>query len=234
MVTPGMLLWSWSNLTLFNLHDKRHGIIEDSIKKPWRPLPAKRLTPEQATWAIYCMYPVVLITSLIFGGLGLCVIEAFACLHYNECGGSSSPFLKNLLNGIGFACFLAGPLEVATGESVLQSPALMWMSIIAFAVTTTSHAQDFREMDGDRTAGRKTVPLIIGDTNARLLVAAGVISWNGIACWVWQVRFSGFLAWIMDGAMVGDFFWDRNKEGDTRSWKIFPLWLLGLTVIPLG
>lgn len=130
-LTPGMLMWSWSNLALFNLHNQRHGLAEDAINKPWRPLPSKRLTPLQATWAMYCMYPVILIISLRFGGLVPCLFEAVSCLHYNEWNGSSDPFLKNLLNGLGFACFLAGPLEIATGHSILERTAMIWIMVIS-------------------------------------------------------------------------------------------------------
>ncbi|KAI1841195.1 hypothetical protein JX265_013154 [Neoarthrinium moseri] len=231
---PGMLLWSWSNLAIFNLHNQRHGAEEDAVNKPWRPLPSKRLTPAQATWAMYCMYPVILGISWKFGGLGPCLLEAISCIHYNEWGGSSDPFLKNLLNGVGFACFLGGPLEVATGHSLLQGKAAIWMAILAASITTMSHAQDFRDKEGDRMAGRKTVPLIIGDTNARVLVAAGVLGGPAIACWFWQAGWSSLLAWLAGGAMSVNFFRDRSQKGDTLSWRMFPLWLLGMTLIPLG
>ena len=50
-----MLLWSWSNLFLFNLHNQRHpsSISEDALNKPWRPIPAGRITSAQATPAAH-------------------------------------------------------------------------------------------------------------------------------------------------------------------------------------
>ena len=68
-----------------------------------------------------------------------------SCLWYNEWRGAESPFLKNLLNGIGIRCFLAGPLEVlvlgsGSGGSLLGYPrAVQWLTLIAFAIITTSH-----------------------------------------------------------------------------------------------
>lgn len=121
--SPAMILWSWSNLFLFNLHNQRHAsaIAEDAVNKPWRPIPAGRLSSREATRAMYCMYPVAFAISWEIGGLLPCVLEAFLCLWYNEWGGASDPFLKNILNGLGFACFFAGPLEVATGHAVLST-----------------------------------------------------------------------------------------------------------------
>lgn len=239
--SPAMLLWSWSNLFLFNLHNQRHAqaIAEDAVNKPWRPLPAGRLSSQDATKIMYCMYLVTLGISLGIGGLFPCLVEAVACLWYNEWGGASDPYLKNLLNGIGFACFFAGPLEVATGRSVFSGDmqAAVWLLLLGGAITTTSHAQDFRDMDGDKASGRMTLPLVLGDLNARLIVAVGVVGWTSVACWFWGVGLVdwkiGCLSWISGTGMAGNFFRDRTRAGDRLSWKLFPLWLIGLLLLPV-
>lgn len=239
---PAMILWSWSNLFLFNLHNQRHpsAIAEDAINKPWRPIPSGRLSSRQATYLMYCMYPVILVVSYIAGGLVPCLLEIVCCLCYNEWGGASDPFVKNFLNGIGMAFFLAGPLEVATGHSVLSADmrAATWLSIIAAAITTTVHAQDFRDLEGDKASGRRTVPLVIGDSNARYLVAVGVLGWTSACCWFWGLGFAKWQAccpaWMAGAIMVSSFLWNRTLAGDVWSWKLFPLWVLGLFVLPMG
>lgn len=239
--TPAMLLWSWSNLFLFNLHNQRHAsaIAEDAINKPWRPLPAGRLSSEQATILMYLMYPIILGVAFTVGGLGPCLLEMISCVWYNEWGGASQPFVKNLLNGAGFACFLAGPFEVATGYSIFSGDAraALWLLILAFAITTVVHAQDFRDIEGDTASGRMTVPLYIGDMNARILLAAGVAGWTSASCSFWGLSLVGwnsFLAWAAGTAMAGNFFRDRTREGDTLSWKLFPLWMVGLFLLPIS
>ncbi|POS70194.1 UbiA prenyltransferase [Diaporthe helianthi] len=239
--SPAMLLWSWSNLLLFNLHNQRHAsaVAEDSVNKPWRPMPAGRLSSREATLAMYFTYLVVLAISLEFGGLLPCVFEAFFCLWYNEWGGASDPYLKNILNGLGFACFFAGPLEVATGHSVLSGDqqTFQWLLLLAGAITTTAHAQDFRDMEGDSATNRKTVPLLIGDLNARLVLAGGVAGWTVLACWFWGVGLAewrvGSVSWVAGTIVAGRFFRDRTRAGDRLSWKLFPAWLLGLFVLPM-
>lgn len=236
--TPAMLLWSWSHLFLFNLHNQRHAssIAEDAINKPWRPLPARRLSPRQATRIMYCMYPIVALVSLGLGGLVPSVIEVGLCLWYNEAKGSSNAFLKNVLNALGLACFFAGPLEVVTGHSVFcgDMKAATWLLIIACAIMSTSHAQDFRDMEGDRAARRVTLPLLIGDTNARLLLAFGIVFWTAVASWFWEVGLLGSLAaWMAGAAVVFNLFLDKTHAGDARSWKMFPCWLLGLFLLPV-
>ncbi|KAI2465466.1 hypothetical protein F4781DRAFT_424797 [Annulohypoxylon bovei var. microspora] len=235
---PSMILWSWSNLFLFNLHNQRHSksIAEDSLNKPWRPLPTGRLTPKQATWVMYCMYPIVMAASLTTGGLVPCLLEAVSCLWYNELGGSSHPFLKNLLNGLGFACFFAGPFEVATEKSVLISDlkAVRWLAILGGAITTTSHLQDFRDVEGDRATGRRTMPLVIGDLPARVACALGIAVWNSVACWFWTVGWrESIVALTVGAAIIRRLLLDRSTGGDTFAWKLFPLWVIGLTLLPV-
>lgn len=236
--TPSMLLWSWSNLFLFNIHNQRHAsaVNEDIINKPWRPIPSGRITPQQATMVMYYMYPVILFVSITTGGMGPCILEAFLCAWYNEWNGASNPFLKNLLNGFGFSCFLAGPLEVATKHSVFcgDGKAAMWLFLLALSITTTSHTQDFRDMDGDRAVGRRTVPLVIGDINARLLVAIGTTAWTGIGTWFWDCTWKeGILAWVFGIGMMGNLILNRSKKGDTLTWKLWPFWMFGLFLLPL-
>ncbi|PYH29349.1 UbiA family prenyltransferase [Aspergillus neoniger CBS 115656] len=240
---PQMFLWSWSNLFLFTLHNQRSesAISEDKINKSWRPLPAGRITPHQVKLLLYCMYPVIFAIAGTTGGAGPCLLEAFSCLWYNEWNGASNPLLKNLLNGIGFACFFSGPLEVATKSSVLSGDmkAFKWLLVLTGAITTTSHAQDFRDIDGDRITGRSTVPLLIGDENARSALAVGIIGWTALSCWFWDVGsaerswLSCIPACVAGTIVVRGFYWNKTRAGDRRAWKIYPLWLIGLFVMPL-
>ncbi|KAI2604446.1 uncharacterized protein GGS25DRAFT_508282 [Hypoxylon fragiforme] len=234
---PRALLWSWANLFLFNLHNQRHSaaIAEDAINKPWRPLPAKRLTQEQATLVIYAMYPTMLAISLTFGGLVPSVLEAFLCLWHNELGGDSDPFLKNTLTAFGLACFLAGPLEVITGRSIFSgnSEAAIWLFMIAIAIATTVHAQDFRDMEGDKATGRSTVPLAMGDTESRALLAIGVVGWTYAAGLFWGVSWRETITgWMFGMVMVGNALLDRSMDGDKRTWKLWTFWMLGLFLVP--
>ncbi|OTA69088.1 hypothetical protein K449DRAFT_319411, partial [Hypoxylon sp. EC38] len=181
---PSQILWSWSNLFLFALHNQRYSAPEDALNKPWRPLASGRLTSQDATWIMYSMYPVVIIVALKYGGLAPCLLEMFITIWYNEYGGHKNTILKDLLNGFGFPCFLAGPLEIATGRSIFsgQGKAAKWISIIAGAVATSGLIQDFRDIEGDRAVGRKTIPLVIGNTNARLLATLYVVIFTCLSC----------------------------------------------------
>lgn len=78
-----------------------------------------------------CMYPIVLLLALTVDGLGPCLLEALSCFWYNKLGRASQPFVKNLLNGLCFACLPARSLEVVNGRSIFsgQGDATRWLGI---------------------------------------------------------------------------------------------------------
>lgn len=53
-------------------------------------------------------------------------------------------------------------------------------------LTTTYHAQDFRDINGDRLIGRKTLPVVYPSI-ARPSVAFGVMWWTVVLCSVWEL-----------------------------------------------
>ncbi|KAI1288579.1 UbiA prenyltransferase family [Xylaria venustula] len=232
------LLWSWSNLFLFNLHNQRHpqSIREDAVNKPWRPIPSGRITSVQTTRVMYCMYPVTSVIALGTGGLVPCLVETLLCIWYNELGGAANPFLKNALNGFGFACFLAGPFEVVTRRSIFtgDNKAAIWLLILAIAITSSSHLQDFRDTAGDKAMGRKTVPIVMGDLAARLQCSVALLVSTGVACCFWRVSCGqGVIAEISGLTIAANLLLHRNRSGDILSWRLFPLWMLGLILLPV-
>lgn len=117
-------------------------------------MPANSVTAVEATWLMYAMYPIVILSSVYSGRLGPCLLEMFSYIWYNEWRGAESLFLVNLLNAAGFVCFLAGPLEILAiggGSDLLSySNAVQWLALIAFVIFTTVHIQDLRDRDCER------------------------------------------------------------------------------------
>lgn len=235
---PKMLLWSWTNLLVFNLSNQRSQVStkEDMVNKPWRPLPSGRLTSTAATRVFYCMRPTVLLVSLWVGGLVPCISIMCLSYWYDDQGAASNPLVKNLINGMGIGCYFAGPFEVITGRSILsgKGDAAIWVLMVMGAITTTSHVQDLRDKEGDRAAGRETLSNMVGDTNARLLAVLGVIGWTCIAASYWGVGWmKGGFSGILGALMAGNMLRDRTRKGDTLTWKFFPLWMFALFLMPV-
>lgn len=235
---PKMLLWSWTNLLVFNLSNQRSeaSIKEDMVNKPWRPLPSGRLTSADATRLFNCVRPTVLVVSFWVGGLVPCILIMCLSYCYDDRGAASNPLIKNMINGMGIGCYFAGPFEVITGRSILsgKGDAAIWVLMIMGAIATTSHAQDLRDQEGDRAAGRETLPNMVGDMNARLLAVVGIIGWTCIAASYWGVGWTkGGISGIAGAIMAGNMLRDRTRKGDILTWKFFPLWMFGLFLMPV-
>jgi 4-hydroxybenzoate polyprenyltransferase len=69
------VVWSWLWLIILQLclHNQRHtdSIEEDAIKKPWRPLPSKRITEAQVKNVLAGTY---IVTALVSWHLGVVTI----------------------------------------------------------------------------------------------------------------------------------------------------------------
>ena len=234
---PLMLLWSWCNIFLFCLHNQRspETIAEDKVNKPWRPIPAGRLTPDQAKKVLYFMHPLCFLVAFKIGGFWPYVILVSFHVWYNEFGGASNPILKNFHNGVGVCCFLAGPFEVATGSSVFagNGNAAIWLLILIAMLTTTCHTQDFRDVGGDSAAGRRTVPLVIGDIPARLLVAVMAIVWTYVACTFWDAWEVAIIPVSAQLILIGNLFLRRHRMGDIHAWRLFTIWTQSLVALPV-
>jgi 4-hydroxybenzoate polyprenyltransferase len=169
---PLAAFWAWITLLGFCLHNqrRRESVEEDTINKPWRPLPAKRITITQTSYLLLATYTIMYLFSSWFGGLRPCIGLTFLQLWYNEWGGSDyNGFVRNFLNAAGYLCFLSGSLEVLIGPSyyVFNPKALTWLLMVGGLICTTIHAQDFRDEEGDRLRGRNTIQSAIGDSASR-------------------------------------------------------------------
>ncbi|KAI4859735.1 hypothetical protein F4820DRAFT_466422 [Hypoxylon rubiginosum] len=165
---------------------------------PSQPLPLGRITFEQATTIIHCMYPTTLIIAISFGGLVPCLLE------------------MNFLHGLGTPYFLARSLEVATGRFMLVS-----------AIAATSHIQDFRDVEVDRATRRKTILLIIRDINARILAVPEVGEFTIVSCWFWEALWRKCVVASMAALMlVMKLLLNPSEKGDDLAWK--NLWFLGM------
>ncbi|KAL8651747.1 MAG: hypothetical protein Q9210_003078 [Variospora velana] len=112
-------VWTWINLLPFAIDNQRQpaAIAEDSVNKPWRPMPSKRLTEQRARQIMFALYPVAGLTSCYFGGLRQCIALVALGYWYNDRGGADSSFVvRNFINACGFVCYSSGAMEVALGR----------------------------------------------------------------------------------------------------------------------
>jgi hypothetical protein len=155
-------------------------IQEGKFNKPWRPLPSHRITPSQASILLIVTSIVGFLFSTIVSSLGPYLIQFAASYHYNDLGGAQGHYvIRNVLNAIGMTGWLFGCIEVAGGPGFRFSNSQLVTSIVLMAaITTTIAIQDFRDLDGDRKCGRATLPIVLGHSTARIILAASILLWS--------------------------------------------------------
>ena len=223
--TPIVLLWVWINLLAFAVNNQRQAsaLEEDRLNKPWRPIPAGRLTGAQAKSLALTIYPFALLAStLLVGGTVQCVLLVFFGYSYNDMkGGDVSWLLRNILNACGFTCFVSGALEVAL-QSSTEPEIIPWLLRIGVVVCTTVHIQDMYDQPGDSAAGRKTVPLGVGDRPSRWSIAIVVGAWSLLCPVYWSSVAVGYVAPVTLGVLVSiRSLAKRTVEEDKTTFRIY-------------
>lgn len=205
-----MLLWLWLHLIILCLSNQRlpDSFAEDLINKPWRPIPAGRLSPTEARTMLFCAIPLAMAFSLIGTGQTAFVPSTtLICLSwlYNDLEGSNTSIIaRNILNALGITCFGWGALAVLAGPAAqLAMPkAATWMTITASIIFTTIHVQDFRDEEGDRQRGRRTIALLFEPLVARGSCALFVMCWSVAAPAFWAFKGSSLAPLATDAGPI--------------------------------
>jgi 4-hydroxybenzoate polyprenyltransferase len=88
-------------------------------------------------------------------------------------------------------------------------------------VLTTIHAADFRDEEGDRLEGKKTMPISFPE-GSRIVMLASLVVWSSALSVLWNLN--AILASILQitGAVVGlRFMYRRNAAADRMSYRLY-------------
>jgi 4-hydroxybenzoate polyprenyltransferase len=102
--------WIWIHLLQCNVSNQCGGVDEDTLNKPWRPIPAGLISLPAARQLRWKASILSLGLSLVFGTAitWISIIFAIVTWIYNEAHLSSHWFGKSALNTIGYVLFQAG------------------------------------------------------------------------------------------------------------------------------
>ena len=238
---PLIAFWTWINLLPFSIDNQRQveAIKEDTINKPWRPLPSRRLTAQKARKWMVVLYPVAILSSIYLGGIRQCLALLFLGIWYNDLGGADrNPVVRNFINGCGFLCYASGAMEVAYGGPIsisAQSSLVRWLTVIGSVVFSTIHTQDMADQAGDSWRKRCTVPLAIGDGASRVTIALPMAFWSCFGPWYWSLHILAYLPQIGLGSMVVlRTLLLRKAADDKRTFQLWNLWLVSFYMLPLA
>ncbi|KAJ5754143.1 uncharacterized protein N7511_008296 [Penicillium nucicola] len=125
LIGRAMMVLSWVlvNFIPFAINNQRgeRAIAEDLLNKPWRPFPSDRISHKQGTRAMFALYIFACVYSTSFsGGSRHSAVLIILGSWYNNWGGADNgPIVRNIINALGYVCFVFGAMEVFLGGSAL-------------------------------------------------------------------------------------------------------------------
>ena len=235
---PQVVLWTYLNLLVFDLANQRlpSSVVEDSINKPWRPLPSGRLSLAQARRLLLLSIPVLIAASFFVGGLEESLMMTVLTWMYNDLKGSDEHYVvRNLVNAGGFMCYACGTTRVAIRPYRLSDVMVyQWTPLIGAVIFTTLQMQDMADQAGDAEKGRKTLPLVWGDGTARWSIAVPVMLWSLFLPAFWELEYWAWgLPLLLGMLLSGRVVLMRQVEHDKVTWKLWCAWALSLYLLPL-
>lgn len=239
--TPLVILWLWLMVLQFCLHNQRHpdSVDEDALNKPWRPLPAGRISISATNHLLLATYAAVMTMSYLTNTTLIWVAYTLLVITYNDLrGGDIHGVCRNGLNAGGYFCFFSSAAQVAIGSHHRLSPrSFHWTALLCFALFTTFHSQDFRDVVGDAARGRKTILSALGNRAARVMLIAMGALWSVVIPLWFGVGWMGMLAPGLLGLAVSVMTvmgWKgENVKLDGKMYKVWCLWMVSLTPMPL-
>jgi 4-hydroxybenzoate polyprenyltransferase len=233
---PLVIAFNWYNVFNFDLANQRlpESVQEDLINKPWRPIPTGKVTSEQARRAMLITVPLALALNYIQGvGMEGVFIHILTWL-YNDLKGCDE-LIRDPIIAVAYGLFNAASLKIALGsQASISQDGYTWVYIISGVILTTMQVQDLKDQEGDRTRGRKTIPLYFGDNVSRVSIAAFAIFWSFICSHFWCLQLWAYALPLSVAIVLAlSTLLRRTPKEDSQSWKLWCLWTVSLYSLPI-
>ncbi|KAH8110330.1 UbiA prenyltransferase family-domain-containing protein [Phellopilus nigrolimitatus] len=222
---PHILLWIWLHLLQFNVSNQSLRPEEDEHNKSWRPIPAKRISHEDALTLRWVLLPLCVALSAcysietVYASIALSVFTYV----YDDLGFSGGHwFGRNAVNALGVGSFEVGACLVAgSNRHALDKVAIMSILCSAGIVITTFQAQDFKDTEGDRLIGRKTLP-IVAPSIARPMLLFALSAWSIVLSVLCQLGIVASAVFNILALAVGmSFVTFHTIKADQRSYYLY-------------
>ncbi|EJD04463.1 uncharacterized protein FOMMEDRAFT_28155 [Fomitiporia mediterranea MF3/22] len=220
--------WSWFLTFQHNIANQILHPEEDEHNKPFRPIPAKRITLKNARILRWVLVPACLALSAYYSVevLYQCIPICILFFAYNDLDLNNHWFLRNAILaaeqwffGIG-VCLIAG-----TNRHELDNVSKLSSFLSMLMLATTFHAQDFRDTVGDKLVGRKTIPIVWPRASRPTLLLI-LLAWSSALCVIWKVALIPALAYHLLALAVGcAYLTFPSSKADDWSYFLYNVWL---------
>ncbi|KAJ6598256.1 UbiA prenyltransferase family-domain-containing protein [Mycena vulgaris] len=221
----------------FDIANQINGVAEDRINKPDRPLSSGRVSLQGAYIRWYITTAAHLVVGAAWGVLPWTTLWVVVTIYTSFYGGDKHWTTKNLVfMSVGVFCLLQAAWGLVAPITARQ---WRWASLLSGVFGIVASVQDMRDVEGDKIAGRRTLPIVLGD-NFRWSMA-GVICAAPAVCWQleflqyshWLVGYCGALLALSMFYMAYRVFWGGSKEYDHGTYMILTYIYCGCIAVPM-
>ncbi|TFK38914.1 UbiA prenyltransferase family-domain-containing protein [Crucibulum laeve] len=229
-----VIIWIWIHLLQCNVSNQYKSIDEDLVNRPWRPLPARRITLAGAKILRWALVPLCMLHSARYGkgvtfASGLLTITTVV---YDEFGGAGHWIGKNASAVFGYGSFEIGATIIMGNAQNLDSKAVCAIACSALVIFTTIHAQDCADVEGDRALNRVTFPIYAPEAS-RVTLFLALIIWSIFLGQIWDISIENMMLLCVFGSYIGwRYYCLRSVEADKRSYLIYNIWLFSIHLLP--
>ncbi|KAJ7677970.1 UbiA prenyltransferase [Mycena polygramma] len=215
----------------FDIANQINGVPEDLINKPDRPLPSGLVTVQGAYIRWYITTAAHLVVGAAWGVLPWTALWVLITIYSSFLGGDKHWTTKNLIfMSFGSFSLLQAAWGLVTPNDSHQS---WWALLLSGVVGVVVNVQDMRDVEGDRIAGRRTLPIILG-RNFRWVMSA-IICATPFVCWLldFMVGYCGLGLALSMFYLAYRVFTGGSKEYDHRSYMILTYIYCGCIAVPM-
>ncbi|KZT18943.1 hypothetical protein NEOLEDRAFT_1152282 [Neolentinus lepideus HHB14362 ss-1] len=231
-------MWTWLHLLQFCASNQTLSVDEDAANKPWRPVPSGRISLANAKALRWWLTPLCLVCSLQQGMLLPSIALNVMTYVHNELGFHSGWLGRNVCCALGYMAFEWGAICMASSSCLLdistqnRSNIIIAVILSGILLITTIHAQDFKDVAGDRIHHRKTLPIAMPKLS-RISLMVAMFAWSFYLPRLWQVDFPVSCLFGVLGSSVGlQCYLCRSVKADKRMYIAYNIWLGWALILP--
>ncbi|KAF8314210.1 hypothetical protein DL93DRAFT_2058333 [Clavulina sp. PMI_390] len=200
------LLWMFLNLLYFCICNQLFDPEEDRINKPFRPIPSGKISIPGANRLRWCVLPLCLGSSALWGVLPQCIILLALGSWYNQGNLGKHWFGRQGSVAIMYGAFNSGAAIVAFPIDPLDPQYLLRHALNTIIIFTTIQAADFRDTLGDAERGRVTLPILFPQLS-RFLMPFILLAWSILICSISELTGTAFMlaqgVFVLSGLLTG-------------------------------
>lgn len=220
------VFFSWKASVVVNdFYDQRI----DMITNKERPLSGRTIPAEEYSSLGKTFFALALLSGIIVGFKFFAVFLAYQAVAWVY---SAKPFrLKRFPIVATFVSafaslliFFLGYVLFSPGQTIVDIPFRI-IVLLVIAYTISIPLKDFKDIDGDKAEGIRTIPVIFGEKNARIIVASGIFLSFILSVFLLNER--RLFWWAVVFGVIGYFSISSCKmKPRLLPWAIFALTLI--------